>query len=93
QKLNGPDYGTCFRQQVASRRELGRDSQVLGRSHPLPDELQCTPCTWVDATDRTVMTSAQNLAVAPQLPPGRYLLTEAGAVIGSIQLLPLSPTP
>lgn len=76
-----------------TREPLALGTVSLKPGHPLPDELQCTPCTWVDATGRTVMTSAQNLAVAPQLPPGRYLLTEAGAVIGSIQLLPLSPTP
>ena len=60
---------------------------------PLPEQLRCAACTWVDTSGQAVLTSAQGHAVAPQLPPGRYLLTEAGAVIGSILLLPLSPTP
>ena len=87
----------CAQSHLSDPRPTG-ESPALGTvtlkpGHPLPNQLQCTPCTWVDATGRAVMTSEQNSDVAPQLPPGRYLLTEAGAVVGSIQLLPLSPTP
>jgi|SaaInl3SG_22_DNA_1037383.scaffolds.fasta_scaffold00726_12 CubicO group peptidase (beta-lactamase class C family) len=59
----------------------------------LPEPFRRASCTWVDTAGRAIHTSAPSNTVAPQLPPGRYLLTEAGAVLGSIQLLPPFPTP
>lgn len=65
----------------------------LKSGHLLPEQLRCADCTWVDTSGRAMLTSSHTPDLAPQLPPGRYLLKKAGAVIGSIQLLPLSPTP
>ena len=76
-----------------TRDPFGLETVPLQSGDPLPQQLRCSDCRWVDISGRTVLTSSPSLTVAPLLAPGRYFLTEAGAVVGSIQLLPLSPSP
>jgi hypothetical protein len=89
--------GACAQSSLAEPRtphdRHGLLTVPVKSGQPLPEQLRCADCTWVDASGNAVITPTQGHVVAPQLPPGRYLLTEAGAVIGSILLLPLSPSP
>jgi CubicO group peptidase (beta-lactamase class C family) len=75
------------------RETPGLRTVPMKSGEPLPEQLRCSECMWVDISGRTVLTPSPSLTVAPPLAPGRYLVTEAGSVIGAIQLLPFTPTP